>query len=286
MQFLHLATKLYTRPHLISREGFAVIDKVFRARLNVQDGGPIVLQSPTEDSGSYLNPTDIPARENGIALISINGILANNVSGIDALCGGLTDISLIRSEIELAATNPDIATIALIVDSPGGEVQGIPELAQYIKEVNDNIKPIVAWVNGSASSAAYFLIAGVSEIYASMSSAIGSVGVYAYLLDDSKAFADEGLKPIVVRGGTEKGDLLPGLPITEAVIQRVQQDVDYIREMFVGFVKQTRGNIDDQYLQGWSYFAQRAEEIGFIDGIANSLSEIFDTETAALLNAP
>jgi len=68
-----------------------------------------------------------------------------------------------------------LQAIVLAVDSPGGEVAGANELAQLDRDAAEQ-KPVVAFVGGLAASAAYWLIAGATEIVASETAILGSIG--------------------------------------------------------------------------------------------------------------
>jgi ClpP class serine protease len=68
---------------------------------------------------------------------------------------------------------PQITSIILDIDSPGGEVNGVSELASMIFEARGT-KPIIAYASGDAASGAYWIASAADEIVVSETSALGS----------------------------------------------------------------------------------------------------------------
>ena len=62
------------------------------------------------------------------------------------------------------------------LDSPGGVVYGVPELAAKIRAFR-NTKPIYAVANSEAGSAAYWIGSAASKFYVTPSGQVGSIGV-------------------------------------------------------------------------------------------------------------
>jgi ClpP class serine protease len=106
----------------------------------------------------------------GIAIIPIEGTLVHKAYGMDAVSGMRSYIE-IQQEIEDAATDPAVKGILLDVDSPGGEVAGIFELADTIHSAR-SAKPILSVANSNALSGAYLLASGAQRVYAGQSSCL------------------------------------------------------------------------------------------------------------------
>ena len=69
----------------------------------------------------------------------------------------------IRESIEAALADPDVSSILLSIDSPGGVVSGTKELADYIASVRGQT-PIAAYADGLCASAAFWLAAATGQI--------------------------------------------------------------------------------------------------------------------------
>ena len=90
--------------------------------------------------------------------------------GIGMVLGNIT------GDIQSLLENPDIESIILDIDSPGGTVTGINEASNFIKVASEK-KPITAYVGGVGASAAYWLASAANEIVLDATSRVGSIGV-------------------------------------------------------------------------------------------------------------
>ncbi len=85
--------------------------------------------------------------EKGIKVIPIHGILTKNSEAFDDILG-MTSYEKIREEIEEALIDEEVETIILDIDSPGGEVNGLFDLSDFIYEARA-LKKIVAIAVGT-----------------------------------------------------------------------------------------------------------------------------------------
>ena len=79
-----------------------------------------------------------------------------------------------------AAADSSIGAIVLNIDSPGGSVYGVEELADKIYKARGT-KPVYAVANSLAASAAYWIGSAASQLYVTPSGEVGSIGVLAAL---------------------------------------------------------------------------------------------------------
>ncbi len=105
--------------------------------------------------------------EDGIAFISVKGPLVNQVFGL-----WCQSYSGLQATIE-SYNQPDVKGIILVIDSPGGDSFGNEDIANFIRAFP---KPIVAYVEGMAASAAYWIAAAANRVVGHPSSFHGSVG--------------------------------------------------------------------------------------------------------------
>ena len=126
--------------------------------------------------------TDIP--EGSVAIIPIR----SEILKYDQPCGPRGSQSIL-SDVKSADQNPNIKSIILVVDSPGGQVTGTDLLAEAIC---NSTTPVVAYIEGMAASAAYWIISGASKIIASSDlDRIGSIGTMLLDADKIESIADE-----------------------------------------------------------------------------------------------
>ncbi len=106
---------------------------------------------------------------------------------------GSSAYELLIKDIATAVADPAVKAIVLDIDSPGGEVTGVDELATAIRSMNAE-KPIVAYGTGTVASAAYWIAAACDQVVISKTSAVGSIGCMATILDYSAAREAAGVK--------------------------------------------------------------------------------------------
>lgn len=276
MKLSRISQLIYGRPLLITRNGFNVIHQLVQRKLNSDKMDPTDPMDPMEpmdeESDGYCMTI-----EKGRANIHICGPIGKKLSLLEKVCGAC-DIDVVREEIELALTHPDVEVIVFHVDSPGGSVAGVPELAEFITEAN-RLKKCIAIVDGMCCSAAYYLVAGCDEIISvGKTSSIGSIGVYCYLMDESRAYFNQGVDPVLIKAGDNKAEGLPGMPITQDVKDNLQKEVDYIYKLFTDHVKHNRRMVKEDSMQGRSYMSEEALQRGLIDYIVNTEDDVFDDE--------
>lgn len=214
-------------------------------------------------------PAEKPRSDSGVGVIPVRGTIAHHADMWSWLFGETTVDSIEQSLREFAA-DPAIRSIVLDIDSPGGSSSGQTELAGAIRALRSK-KPIVAVANGMAASAAYNIGASASAFYASPSSLVGSVGVYALHMDYSEALAKEGIKPSFVSAGKYKVEGNQYEPLADEARAHMQHIVDETYAAFVSDVAKGRGvseaTVKKDFGQGRVMTAREAKAVGMVDDI-------------------
>ncbi|GFR05366.1 capsid protein [Trichonephila clavata] len=180
----------------------------------------------------------------------------------------MTSYEKIREEIEEALMNEEVETIILDIDSPGGEVNGIFDLSDFIYEARTK-KRIVAIANDDAYSAAYAIASSAEKVLVTRTSGVGSIGVIASHIDQSGFDEKQGVKYTTVFAGKRKNDLNPHEPITSESLESLQEEVGRLYEMFVQLIARNR-NLSMERIKSTEaglYFGEKAIEIGFADEV-------------------
>ncbi len=183
---------------------------------------------------------------------------------------GMTSYEKIREEIEEALIDEEVETIILDIDSPGGEVNGLFDLADFIYEARKSEKKkIVAIANDDAYSAAYAIASSAEKVFVSRTSGVGSIGVIASHVDQSGFDEKQGVKYTTVFAGKRKNDLNPHEPMTSESLGSLQKEVDRLYEMFVQLIARNRGLSIEKIrsTEAGLYFGEKAIEIGLADGV-------------------
>jgi len=213
----------------------------------------------------------------GIAQINIHGLLMKNPPGWLSFYGiQTTDYVQLSEQIKEAAENPDVKSIMLHIDSPGGSVAGASEAAEAIANAN-KIKPVNAYIEDLGASGAYYLASQAGHISINPNGEAGSIGVYTVAVDSS-GFAEKlGFKVHVIRSGEHKGMGVGGAPITENQISAVQQIIDGMAKNFKAAVAAGRkmsGEEVEKVATGQLWLAEDAKKLNLVDEIANGINKV------------
>lgn len=210
-----------------------------------------------------------PQIDGSTAIVNVMGPLEKRVSYFGWLFG-FESTETIRRKIDSAASNTSVKTILLRLDSPGGSVDGISELADAIYRARDS-KRVVAQVDqGMAASAAYWIASQASEINAGRMDMVGSIGVRLVLWDSSKAFDEAGVRVVPITTGEYKAAGEPGTVITDRHVEHFQQIVDAVFAEFKSAIRRGRGMTAaavDAVADGRMFMAADAKGLGLIDKI-------------------
>lgn len=265
---------VYHRPWLITPEGHSAVRAILDARM-----GGVKLDFCEDfkpgETDIWGQPLPGPRVVEGIAVIPVQGTIMKGAGALDRSCGAIAPETVADWVLD-AIEDPGIEGIMLDVNSPGGYAVGVHEAAQEIAAARKE-KPVMAYVDELAASAAYYLIAGASAIYAAPSAKVGSIGTYAYLLDSSAAYSAAGLKPevFVSSGSVFKAAGAPGTTLTPEQRANLQASVDHTNARFKGHVSAMRPQVKEEAMRGQCYDGDQSPDVGLIDSVA-SFAEAMD----------
>jgi capsid assembly protease len=216
--------------------------------------------------------------QEGIAVVPVMGIISPRIHNVEGIStgGGMSAEGFAAAMRQLAA-DPNVKGIVLDIDSPGGNVAGIPEAVSAIRDVRAAGKPVSAVAHHWAASAAYWLASAAEELVVTPSGEVGSIGVYVYHEDISKRLENVGVKPTLIRAGPHKAEGHPAFPLGEEAAAHVQARVDDYYAMFVKDVAKGRGvpvsTVREQFGGGRMVGAKEAVRLG----MANREGSLADT---------
>ena len=202
---------------------------------------------------------------NGLAVVRIDGPMMKGFSKF----GGTSTIAT-RVALRSAVDDSKTRAIMIAADTPGGTVAGTQTLADAVTAAAEE-KPVDVFVDDLLASAGVWATAGATEITASMSSRVGSVGVIASLVDSSEAAERDGVRVIEFSTGAYKGVGMEGRPVTDEHEAYMQALVDDMGAMFFAAVTNGRGVTGDQLAEITSakiFSATQALALGLIDRVA------------------
>lgn len=208
----------------------------------------------------------IARRSGSVAVLPIHGTIAHRMGSLSETSGGIST-ERIAGWLRAAVADESVKAIVLDVDSPGGTVSGVEELAREIHAAREK-KPIVAVANAWAASAAYWLASQAEELVVTPSGSVGSIGVYSAHIDYSKALEAEGVSVTLIHAGAHKVEGNPYQALGEEARAEMQSKVDAYYRMFTSAVKRGRGGVSDDVMQGRMYTADQAVSAGLADRVA------------------
>ena len=157
-------------------------------------------------------------------------------------------------------------------------MEGTPSLMAAVEKYAKS-KPIIAAVNGWAGSAMYWVVSAATKIVATDSSMVGSIGVIATHVDDSKALEDAGYKVDYITS-TESPYKAEGVgPMGDETREFTQKRVDQIHERFVSALSKNRkvskSHVNSEFGRGRMFYAEEAMAKGMIDQVG-SMDDVLD----------
>ena len=205
----------------------------------------------------------------GVLVLPVRGAIVPRGSWLSRALGW-TALDGLRAQLRAAVADPGISAIVLDVDSPGGLVEGLAETAELLRALRD-VKPIMAISNALCASAAYYMAAQASEVWATVDSMTGSIGTVLVHAEFSKALEAEGIAVTVIRSpeGKFQGNEFEALaPETRA---RFQEFADNFTAQFVADVAKGRGvtgaKVGKDFGRGDVLLAKEALAAGMVDKI-------------------
>lgn len=213
----------------------------------------------------------VAAKSGGaIAVLPIFGTILQRMNLMSDFSGG-TSTEKFTQSFRAALADNSVKSILLNVDSPGGSVYGVDELATEIFKARGQ-KPIVAVANSLAASAAYWLASAADELSVTPSGEVGSIGVFSAHFDESRLIEAMGVKATLISAGKFKTEGNPYEPLSEEARAAIQSRVDEYYGSFVDAVARNRASTSKRvaggFGQGRVVGAAQAIELGMADKVA------------------
>ena len=177
----------------------------------------------------------------GIAVLPLYGVVTQRGNMVEDVSGpGSVSTQQFASALRQALADDTVSQILIDIDSPGGSVYGVAELADEIIRARSR-KPVVSVANSLAASAAYWIGCAASELYVTPGGEVGSIGVWQAHFDYSQALAAEGVAPTLISAGKYKVEGNPYAPLDAEAQGFMQSRVDDYYAAFTKGVARGRG---------------------------------------------
>ena len=281
MRYEHLLGFALEHPWAITPPMLSVVASIIARHVAGQKLTAEEIQAALVDRKNLPQPAG-----GGVALIPIHGTIAPRVNLLSDFSGGTT-FETLTGQLRGAMANKTIKTVVLDINSPGGSVAGATEFAREVMAARTK-KPIIAHIHPTGASGAYWIAAAATEIIASPSAHVGSVGVYAAHDDISAALKQLGVNRTYLSAGKGKVAGNEAEPLSGDAKERMQGLIDDAYGRFVTDIVKGRGKgmTADRVRNDWQahiYTASEALSLGMIDSIAtldDTLARVMTTPPA------
>lgn len=223
-----------------------------------------------------------------VAIISIIGTMTK----YGGMCAyGMKDIA---GMIMTAMAADHISGAVILFDTPGGSVDGLPELSNVIKNA---AKPIVGFIDGMYCSAGIHAGANTDYLIANTHNyaTIGSIGTLCMLIDRSEQLKKEGIKVTILRAEQSKDKaLINGVePINDEMLAPLKAELKEMTANFIDVVKEGRGSrltgSDEELFTGKTWGKEKAIELGIIDAqgtLEDAVNKVLEIAQKGTGNTP
>jgi len=200
-----------------------------------------------------------------IGVIRINGEIMTGTGY------GIVSSDETISFINQAESRPDVKGILVMINSPGGSPVASKDIYEALKESE---KPVVAYIDETGASGAYYVALGADTIIANPISITGSIGVRATQYDLSPLLEKIGINATVIKSGSMKdiGDVYR--PMTDEEKELMQSIVSELQADFNSTVISQRSNNSRFSIEGFRNVSdarvltgRQAYELGLVDNI-------------------
>ncbi len=245
------------KPMCLERKAFEHLQKLSAQSISERQ----LLNSKPPDYGRLFT------MQGSIAVIDVHGALSKRTGAFDAFFG-ISSYEVLEEQFLSAVDELDVKGILLDIDSPGGEVSGLFDLADFIYASRDT-KPIWAVANDDAFSAAYALASAAEKIFVTRTGGVGSIGVIASHVDQSSFDEKLGVKYTTVFSGGRKNDLDPHSELTSEAAALLQTEINRLYQLFTQTVARNRGLPEAKVTstEAGLFFGNDAVNAGLADGV-------------------
>lgn len=264
------ALSSYTaKPYAMER---AAYDALMRGIVSMDS--EVILSKIDGTSEARIASASAISQSGPVAVIDVKGPIFQErtyVNQIMATLFGGCITEIMSMQFAQAMADPEIGSVLLRVNSPGGQAFGLDSFSEQIYNARGKGKPIVAFIDGMNASAAYYISSAADAIISTKDSSHGSIGSVLTIGNDAEFWASMGIKETVI-----VSDISPNKWPDEQTDEGRSLYQDWVNALghnFADAVARNRGvskqTVIQEYGQGWLKVGKSALAAGMIDGFAS-----------------
>ena len=211
-----------------------------------------------------------------VGVVEISGELDTHDAAPGLLSDGVVGSGTISSEIQSANDRPEVKSLLVLIDTPGGSVVATRDIYDALESVN---KSKVAYIHELGTSGGYYVAAGTDYIMAHQDAITGNIGARMTFEDMSGLFAKIGYNETSVESGDMKDMGTPARPLTPEEQAVIQSIVNESYQEFRSAVVSSRGGklnmaAFEQVEDGRILSGRQAFSIGLVDQLGSEKDAI------------
>lgn len=256
--------QLFNTPWLITEDWMKTIIEIARREGDIEAVRSKMSQPLDETRTAFVR--------DGVAHIPIAGPIFPKANLMTEFSGA-TSIAALARDFDVALDDDDIHRIVLDIDSPGGAVTGVNEMANIIKQANAH-KEVISYVSGTGASAAYWLASAANEVVLDATARVGSIGVVVAYPSSKN---EDRIEIVNTASPNKRID-----PSTDKGKEVVTEELDALADVFIATVAENMGVsekvVRSDFGRGGILVGKNAVEVGMADRLGSF--ETLLTETS------
>ncbi len=271
-KYPRLVQAVFSSPWAILEETLEMIVEIVQFRAA---GGTLSAEEIQDRIGAVRRPVDrlsrpVARQAGAIAVLPLRGPIAQRMNLMTQVSGG-TSTEVFSQRLAMVMNEPSIKAVVIDVDSPGGTVFGVDELASELFHFRGT-KPIIAQVNSMMASAAFWIGAAADEVVITPGGLMGSVGVFLPHTDTSQRDEKEGVKTTLISAGRFKTEGASHEPLGDEARESLQGIVDSVFDRMVKSIARSRdvsaATVRNGFGEGRVVTSAKAVELGMADRVS------------------
>lgn len=198
-----------------------------------------------------------------VAIVPVTGPVFRYANLMTEISGA-TSLEVLATDFTAALEDPAVSAIVLNLDSPGGQASGISEFAQMVRGAK---KPVIAYVDGNAASAAYWIASAADQVVISKTGMVGSIG--AVLSISGGKSKDAPIEIVSAQSPKKRVDVG-----TDAGRAQIQTMIDNLAQVFIEDVAAFRGVSVDTVLADFGQGDMRMGAMAVAAGMADRVGTL------------
>jgi signal peptide peptidase SppA len=245
-------------------------------RQKVSDASPELVKKASDYDDEEHDSHWMVDIDGSVATISIVGPMEKGRAGVWGLWFGFVGYDDIKEAIN-SAIKQGASKFILDWATPGGTVDGIADMEEFLKEFVDEYE-VVSFTSDRATSGGLWLATIADEFYATAMAQVGSLGVIAVHTEVKDMLDAAGITKTVFRSAPNKALGSPYEKLTKKAEDKIKEDLAVTHEFFIDAIVRNTGMPRDyvatEIATGDVWYGADALAKGLIDGV-KSYKEVF-----------